>query len=306
MVRKRFIHILVSYVVSMTIATALLVGWVVYVLRSQAKINDLASRVGVDRENFHWLILGIGCLLFGLLIGGVTYQLAQTLSERRYALKQEEFVSNITHEMKSPLAVIRLQAETLLQDDIQDEERHRFLRYIVQQQERLSVLVDNVLELSRLVSRKRGLTLEPVALQPFFEGYLEEARGRVLSQGRRLETRVDTRASVLATEGALQRVLDNLLDNAVRFSAPGGEVRCLVADDGQGVRISIEDDGVGIPKGELRRVFERFYQIGRDRQGTGLGLAIVEGLVHEMKGAVRAFSQDGRPGSRFEIVLPRI
>ncbi|MCH9650976.1 MAG: HAMP domain-containing histidine kinase [Deltaproteobacteria bacterium] len=310
MPRKPSTHLIVSYVLSLGLTTSLLVGWVIYIVRSQAKINELASRVGVRRENFHWLILGIGCVLFGLLIVGLTHQMAQALSERRYAMKQEEFVSNITHEMKSPLAAIRLHAETLMQGGVSQQEHSRSLGYILQQQERMTQLVDNVLETSRLVARKRALALEEVALRPFLEAYLEEARERVTLQNRRLFAKIDTSSRVLATEGALHRVLDNLVSNAVRFSSPGGEVRCLVVDTADRVTIAVEDDGVGIPKSELRRVFDRFYQSGRkaggSRKGTGLGLAIVEGLVKEMNGTVRAFSQEGWPGSRFEIELPRL
>lgn len=299
-------RLIVAYALSLTMAIALLVGWVVYVLRSQAKINELASRVGVGQENFHWWILGIGCLLFGLLIGGVTYQLAQALSERSYSDKQQRFVSNMTHELKSPLAAIRLHAETLRQGGASEEQQRRFLDYILQQQERMSALVDNLLEVSRLVSRRGSPRLEPVNLRVFLDDYLEEAALRVKGQNCQLEAQVATQATVMAPPGSLYRVLDNLLDNAVRFSSPGGQVRCLVDDDGPRARIVVEDDGVGIPKGELRRIFDRFYQIGQGRQGTGLGLAIVEGLVKEMRGTVRAVAQEGRSGSRFEVLLPRL
>ena len=297
-------RLIVTYILSLTIAVALLVGWVIYVLRSQAKINELAARVGVGQENFHWWILGAGCLLFGLLLSGVTFQLAQALSERRYADKLQEFVSNMTHELKSPLAAIRLHAETLRQNGVNEEEKQRFLGYILQQQERMSALVDNLLQISRLVARRSTPALEPVNLRRFFETYLEEAEARVLGQGCRLMARVETDASVLAPPGSLHHVLDNLLDNAVRFSSAGDEVRCSVSDNGLMIRIVVEDDGVGIPKGELRKIFDRFYQIGRGRQGTGLGLAIVEGLVKEMRGTVRAVSHEENQGTRFEVELP--
>jgi len=298
-------RLIATYILSLTVAIALLVGWAIYVLRSQAKINELASRVGVGRENFHWWILGAGCLLFGLLLIGVTFQLAQALSERRYADKQQEFVSNMTHELKSPLAAIRLHAETLRQGGESEEEKLRFLGYILQQQERMSALVDNLLQVSRLVARRGSPALEPVNLKSFFDTYMEEAEARVQGQGCRLTAEIDTDAAVLAPPGSLHHVLDNLLDNAVRFSSTGDEIRCRVKDDGAAVYILVEDDGVGIPKGELRKIFDRFYQIRRGRQGSGLGLAIVEGLVKEMRGKVRAVSREGSRGTRFEIELPR-
>jgi signal transduction histidine kinase len=102
--------------------------------------------------------------------------------------------------------------------------------------------------------------------------------------------------------------MTNLLENAVRFSHKGGEIRCRVADTAGVVRIEVEDDGVGIPRHELTKVFDRFYQIGREisgrRGGTGLGLAIVASLVKEMNGDVRAMGYEGKPGTRFVITLP--
>jgi signal transduction histidine kinase len=133
-------------------------------------------------------------------------------------------------------------------------------------------------------------------------------RPTIEARGVALTVDLSTSATVLATPDALHRILTNLLDNAVRFSTRGGEVRCRIADDGDEVYIEVEDEGIGIPRQELKKVFDRFYQIGREisarRAGTGLGLAIVYGLVREMRGRVRAFSQEGRPGTRFVVTLP--
>ena len=170
-------------------------------------------------------------------------------------------------------------------------------------------LIDNVLESSRLTARKQALELVAVDLDRFFGGYFEEVRARTEGQGVRLGVELATGSRVMATADALHRVMDNLLDNAVRFSDPGGEVRCRVSDHDGTARIEVEDDGVGIPKKELPKIFDRFYQIGRPtdgrRCGSGLGLAIVSGLVREMWGTIQVHSQEGRPGTRFVIELPR-
>lgn len=309
MASKRSGPIVVTYVVSLLAAIALLVSWVIYVVRSSARINELAARVGMSQERFHSLALVAGCALFFLLIVGLTYQLAQALAARRYLAKQDEFLSTVTHELRSPLAAIRLHAETLAQqDEVEPADRRRFVGYILQQTERMGALVENVLESSRLAARTKHLKLQPVPLARFFADYFDEAEPRIEGQGVHLTTEVTTGATVLATVEALHRVMNNLLDNAVRFSRRGGEVRCRVGEAAGQVRIEVEDDGIGIPKKELAKVFDRFYQIGRHlgsrQQGTGLGLSIVSGLVKEMGGTVRAFSQEGRPGTRFVVELP--
>jgi two-component system phosphate regulon sensor histidine kinase PhoR len=243
-----------------------------------------------------------------MLITGLTYQLAQALAARRYAQKADEFVANITHEMKSPLAAIKLHAQTLQQGDLPSATRRQFLGVIEQQVDRMAALVDAVLESSRLMARKGQVQLHPVDLGAFLAGYFPHARALAESRDVQLRTRVSGPARVLGTEEGLRRVLDNLIDNAVRYSRPGGEVRCRVLPFPEGVRIEVEDDGVGIPKGELPNIFDRFYQASRERGaargGTGLGLSIVAGLVREMGGTVRAFSHEERPGTTLVVDLP--
>lgn len=308
--RRPWSPILTSYGLSLLVALSLLVVWVIYVLRSISRLSELGARVGVTSGNFPWIVLVVGCALFFVLIAGVTIQLAQTLAERRYSRKQEEFISNITHEMKSPLAAIRLHAQTLEQEELSEAERQRSLSFILQQVERMGRLVDNVLESSRLVARKRRLELEPVHLPAFLAGYFEEVEARAESRGVALETVIRTDAHVLADEDALHRVLDNLIDNALRYTDRGGQVRCRAMEWGDMVHLEVADDGVGIPKKELSKIFDRFYQADRQgsgrRRGSGLGLAIVSSLVREMGGTVSAHSHEGRPGTRFVIELPRV
>lgn len=305
----RSLPVVVPFVLSLVVLLVLLVAWVVYVLRSVSRIEQLAARVGVSQVgNVHWIALALGCVLLALLAAGIIYQLAQSLATRSYVRKQNDFISNVTHELKSPLAAIRLHAQTLQQPGVDDADRRRSTRFILQQAERMGRLVDDVLESSRLTSRKQRLELEPVPLSPFLERYLEDEAPRIEALGVRLTPRLQTRATVLADEDALHRVLDNLLDNAARFSDPGGEVRFGAWDEGGRVVLEVDDDGLGIPRSELKRIFDRFYQVrrgGRRRpDGSGLGLAIVYGLVQEMKGDIHAFSHEGRPGARFQVRLP--
>lgn len=299
---RRSANVVTMYVLSLAATMALLVVWVVYVVRSGLRLGDL-----------NWLLLSVGCLLFFFLIVGLTHNLAQVLAAKRYALKQEEFVSNITHEMKSPVAAIKLHAQTLQQPDpLSPESRRRFLATIEQQADRMSALVDALLESSRLLAGKRRLDLEPVDIGAFCARYFAAARPQAESRGVRLIATVSAAAEVLGSEEALRRILDNLIDNAIRFSRPGGKVRCRVIADRAAarpvVRIEVEDDGIGIPKKDLASVFERFYQAGRDGShrpgGTGLGLSIVSGLAREMGGSAEAFSQEERPGTRLLVVLP--
>ncbi len=298
----------VPYVLSLVVVIAVLVMWIIYAVSSGSRLKELAQRVGASGPTWHWVIFGVGCGLLGLLIVFITHQLARSLAEYRYARKQEEFVSSITHEMKSPLAAIRLHAQTL-QQDLTAAERTESVGYILRESDRLGRLIDNVLESSRLVAKKQELELEPVDLAAFLSEFFNEIRPRIVGHGVELDVELATTATVEATEDALQRVLTNLIDNALRYSAKGGRVRCRAADFGGWVSIQVEDEGQGIPKSELGRIFERFYQIGRESggsPGTGLGLFIVSQLVGQMNGSVRAASHDDRPGAVFFVELPII
>ena len=298
------------YLAALAMTTALLVFWVVVVQRFNTEINQLLLRLGVEWNQFHWFIQTSGASLFFLVIVALTYLLAITLSERRYSRKQEDFLSHITHELKTPVAAIKLHGQTLEQGGLKDEERRQFLSYILQEADRVDSLVDKLLESSRLLAGSGAGELRPVQLREFFREYQEAVKGRFDLRKVDLTFEIQSRSVVMATTEALQRIMDNLIGNAVRFTDDGGQIVCEVRDGRSGPEIIVADTGVGIPKRELSRVFDRFYRLRRDiekrRHGTGLGLAIVRSLVEEMRGQVRAFSREDRPGTRFEIRLPQV
>lgn len=297
---------MIPYVLSLAVVIAVLVMWVFFAVQSGSRLGDFAERLGVSSPRSPWIILGVGCALLVLLIVFVTHQLARSLAEHKYARKQEEFVSGITHEMKSPLAAVKLHAETLLQGG-SAEEREQSVNYILRESERLGKLIDNLLESSRLVSKKRPVELSRVEVDPFLHRFFEDIRPRVEQAGMELDVQVSTDCEVMASEEALDRVLSNLVDNAVRYSDRGGQIRFAAERTGPKVELRVEDDGFGIPKSELARVFDRFHSIGKGAgsdHGTGLGLFIVSKLVDHMGGSVFATSHEGRAGTTFVVQLP--
>jgi signal transduction histidine kinase len=185
-----------------------------------------------------------------------------------------------------------------------------FADLIVGETRRINTLVDNLLESGRLSMGAAGAGLQPIDLRKFFHEYQEAVRNRFDLRQIDLRFEIQTRSVVMATSDTLQRIMDNLIDNALRFTEADGQIVCQVRDRQSDAEIVVADTGVGIPKTELTRIFERFHRLQREvdqrRKGTGLGLAIVRGLVEEMRGRIRAFSGDGEPGTRFEIHLPQM
>lgn len=217
---------------------------------------------------------------------------------------RRDFVSNVSHELRTPLASIRALAETM-EGGVDAEEQPEFLRRIRQQVERLTTLVNELLDLSRIESG--AITLQPGRVE--LEELVAEAASLLRARAEPLGvTIVDDGCAetVEADRASLLRVVSNLLDNAIKFSPPGGTVRVSAADEGPLVALSVKDDGPGINEQNLGRVFERFYKgdSSRAEPGVGLGLAIVKHLVRAHGGTATVESRPGA-GATFTVRLPR-
>jgi two-component system phosphate regulon sensor histidine kinase PhoR len=242
---------------------------------------------------------------------GAVLVLQDTTELRRLERMRRDFVANVSHELKTPLSVIKVCVETLLDGAIDDiENRTAFLEQIEEQGNRLHALILDLLSLARIESGAEVFDFKPVRMGPLIRECLERHRARAEAKSQVLET-LSTNGTgevvAWADEEAVAQILDNLIDNAVKYTPVGGriQVRCR-AEAGQ-VCLEVEDSGIGIPERDLPRVFERFYRVDKARSrelgGTGLGLSIVKHLVQAMNGTVTAASQLNR-GSTFTIRLP--
>ena len=238
--------------------------------------------------------------------GRIVVTMADITQRRRLAVLRRDFVANASHELKTPVAAVRALAETLLTALPDDPDAgRRFAERIGREAERLEVLVRDLLDLSRV---ERGtLDVEPVDLVGLVKevvgGYADRAEERHIG----LDTELQPGVSVRGDRAQLGLLLSNLIDNALRYTATKGTV-CVRLDAAEGrAMIQIDDNGQGIPAGELPRIFERFYRVdkARTRQtgGTGLGLAIVRHVAEAHGGTVRVDSELGR-GSTFTVTLP--
>jgi signal transduction histidine kinase len=231
---------------------------------------------------------------------------------RRLEAVRREFVANVSHELKTPLAVIKACVETLL-DGAADDPKvcTSFLQQVAEQAEHLQALIFDLLSLARVESGAEAFEFQEVALGEVVRSCLERHRSRAEANGQLLEAVPPegngTPLSAWADEEAERQILDNLVDNALKYTPPGGRIGVRWwAADGQAC-LEVADTGVGIPEADLLRVFERFYRVDKARSrelgGTGLGLAIVKHLAQAMRGSVAAASGPGR-GSTFTVNLP--
>jgi two-component system phosphate regulon sensor histidine kinase PhoR len=222
---------------------------------------------------------------------------------------RKDFVANVSHELRTPLTAIRGYAETLLDGALEDgDNNRRFLEIIKAHTIRLNNIASDLLILSELESGRSSSEPELVSIRAVLETALRTIEAQARVQDVRLVCGKIDDISVTGYRIRLEQAVVNIIDNAVKFNKPGGEVRieCVRTTDGS-ARISVSDTGIGIPKEDLSRIFERFYRVDKARSrevgGTGLGLSIVKHVIERMDGTITVDSQAGH-GSTFTIVLP--
>jgi two-component system phosphate regulon sensor histidine kinase PhoR len=249
---------------------------------------------------------------------GAVLVLHDTSDLRRLERLRQDFVANVSHELKTPLAVIKACVETLVDGAVEDtQHRQSFLEQIAEQADRLHALILDLLSLARIESGSEAFEFEAVNLEHAVGACLDRHKARAEAKGQVLEavgragpgdTVGSTPVLAWAEQEAVSQILENLVDNAVKYTPPGGHIHVSWWNEGNQACFEVRDDGIGIPERHLPRIFERFYRVDRARSrelgGTGLGLSIVKHLVQALHGTVQATSQPDK-GSRFVVRLPR-
>jgi len=289
--------------VTVPLSVFLLVGWTTFTARNIAESGEVASNVWL-------LVLGVISLvvIMSVLVMFSIFLAREILEVRR----QDGFIDSVTHELKTPLASIKLCLQTLERDGIPADMRAKLQKMMYEDVDRLATFIDDVLQASRLSHGDEvGMAVEDVGLAAFAERCAEVvgARHRLLAGA--ISVEIDPAMIVSTDAAALDIVLRNLLDNAVKYSSgvPRVAVFAALSKDGERVTIEVKDHGIGIARQNLKRIFHRFYRVPdepvRARKGTGLGLFVVSALVRNLGGQVSAQSEGVGFGSTMRVVLPR-
>ena len=228
---------------------------------------------------------------------------------RKLENTRKEFVANVSHELRSPLSLIKGAAETLLDGAKQDPATAtRFLEMIARHTNRLTFLIEDLLTISALEEDRTPLNAHRMSILPVAQRVVTDLAAKAGSRGINLTIEIPSDLEAWHDGDRIQQVLFNLVDNAIRYGAQGGWVRIHAKrQEGDWLRIDVEDNGPGIPLESRERVFERFFRLdkarSRDHGGTGLGLSIVKHIVHAHGGQVWVEGQPGE-GARFSFTLP--
>ena len=267
--------------------------------------------------NVSWILLNIrevallvfGIIFFALIITGLTLNTIFLVREIRRNEQHDAFLNAVTHELKTPIASIKLYLETLKTRDVSEEKRREFYDVMIDDSNRLLNTVEQVLQASRTREKSRLLNLSEIEM-----GKLVEESIRIIETRYKLDetaikfVRPAEEAKIFGDAAELQIVFNNLLDNAVKYS--GGEPKILVKlrnSDVNFVEVYVKDNGVGLEPSEVKRIFKRFYRVPglstQEKKGTGLGLPIVKSIIKKHKGRIRAESKGAGKGTLFVVEL---
>jgi signal transduction histidine kinase len=255
------------------------------------------------------LFTGALGVLVAVIVAGIVATWRLMRRETEMARLKSDFVANVSHDLKTPLSVIRMFGETLEMGRVTDEgRRQEYYRVITREGERLSRLIDNVLDFSRIEGGRQTYDMTPTAVEPLVRATLEAFAYPLAQQGFKVEVHAGAELpDVTMDADAVGQALANLIDNAIKYS---GDDRALTIDArvvDQRLVVTVSDRGVGIARGEQARIFEKFYRVGRSdtqgRRGSGVGLALVRHVAEAHGGDVTVESAPGE-GSRFSLRLP--
>lgn len=289
--RKLTIFFIVFGVCLVALAVTLNVGWIL-----------------LNLQEIALLILGI--IFFAIIITGLVLNTIFLVREIRRNEQHDAFINAVTHELKTPIASIRLYLETLKARELPEEKRIEFYNLMLGDTDRLLAMVEQVLYAGRSKDKRRKINLSKVRVNQLLQDSAEIIRNRYNLDETALAIPANGDARVRGDKLELQVAFTNLFDNAVKYSKDAVRVEVEIENfDEKRIEIKVKDEGVGIAKAEIKNIFRRFYRptnrFNRKVKGTGLGLSIVQGIVEKHGGKIFAQSAGEGKGSTFVVRLPK-
>jgi two-component system phosphate regulon sensor histidine kinase PhoR len=239
--------------------------------------------------------------------GGILF-IQDVTKVRKLEQLRTEFVSNVTHELKTPITSIRGFIETLKNGSINNENvAMRFLDIIDIEAERLHALINDILQLSEIETKLKEIDIESFCIKSLIDEVFEVLQNFASDKNISLQNKVDEKVLIKANRNRMKQLLLNLADNGIKYNVENGSVIIDAYRDEGKIIISIKDTGIGIPSEHVERVFERFYRVdkgrSRDMGGTGLGLSIVKHIVNLYNGDIKVNTEINK-GTEFIIQIP--
>jgi two-component system phosphate regulon sensor histidine kinase PhoR len=281
------------------VVVVLTIGWV---------LVNVWGLFGKNNPSLYWTFLAIGSAFFVFILVGVVMYLTLSIKAINLNRRQSNFIDSVTHELKSPIASLKLYLQTIKRRELSPQERQAFYRSMLEDVERLDELINHLLDAARMERGAAPDEFETIELSQLLRDCSESVcmRYRVPQETVKLKLQPCT---VKARRVDVDMIFRNLIDNAVKYADNEPAVEIELGSEAAGrVVVRVADNGHGIPLQLRRKIFGRFVRLGseleREKPGTGLGLYIVRNLVYRMKGKIQVQDRSEGQGTVFEVILP--
>ncbi len=279
---------------------ALIVGWVL--------LTVFGANSEGNNPYFYWTLLSVGSAVFGVVLVGVILYLALSVKAINLSRRQSNFIDSVTHELKSPIASLKLCLQTMDRRHLDADERHKFRELMLEDVDRLDQLISHLLDAGRLHKRPVDQEVVDVELSEVLRDCAQTVCVRYYVAPAAIQMQLEP-CIVRARVVDVQVMFRNLIDNAVKYAGDPPEVRIELSMESQErAVVRIIDNGRGIPPKQRRRIFGRFVRLGleleREKPGTGLGLSIVWVMVRRLRGKIQVRDAESGEGTVFEVQLP--
>ena len=277
-------------------------NWKAGIGLKNTNLDDLARNSFLHSAGATFLVLVF--LLFGIAL-----TIRATDREARLAQAKSHFVANVSHELKTPLSLLSLFSEILELGRVKNEEKKiEYYRIIRHESRRLNKMIDNILDFSKIEAGRKTYNLADGDIAEVIQNVLSSYRYQIINSGFDVQTQIQpSLPPVLIDRDAMAQAISNLLDNAIKYSGEVKQLSITTETVRSNLSIEIADHGIGIPRAEQAKIFEKFYRVGNglvhDVKGSGLGLSLVKHIIEAHKGTISVESDVGK-GSRFTILLP--
>jgi len=307
--RSLFYNILI-FVIAQISWLSLLGLWIYWYVTNHIIISSVGEKLRPEiiSKGFNVFVLVGGLLLLVAISVGMSLIFRRLNLQIRLTKLYDNFIANVTHELKSPLASIQMYLETLDTRDVPAAKQKEFLNYMMNDAKRLNHLINSILEISSLEQKKTIFTYHVHDADTLIHALIQEAMQRFKLTDKNIHVEGHVNCQCVADQDALQIVLDNLVDNAIKYSVNPVEIGVKLRQTPQRIIITFSDQGIGISDKEKKKIFHKFYRLHNKNipsvKGTGLGLYWVREIIRNHGGKVSVFSKGEDLGTVFTIHLP--
>lgn len=305
---RKIFHPVMALIAIQLVWITLVVFWIYWFIGKHREFRELAEKYRPELvgKSLNWLVMAEGLVMLAVILAGVYVIFVYWNRQSRLYRQQGSFISQVTHELKSPLASIQLHLETIRMRQLPKEKLDGFVATMLSDTERLHYLINNLLMTARLEQRRKPQERRLTDISALLAEYVERERAN-LPQGGSITMEAEPGLKYLADPEEIGIVLRNLFENAVLYSPGAPDITVRLAREAHDLQLSISDRGRGLESAELKKVFDKFYRAqaaGENVRGTGLGLYIVSTIVNAYGGKVTAASDGPGLGCTFTITLP--